>query len=417
MHVPFVLSLSLLAGSVTAKTCHNFTIPVNISSRNFVFNNIATPQTNLDTTTFVQNLTTQGRNLVADALTGYATVAGIYNISAQFCIPSGTNATLKNPTVQVLTHGVGFDKAYWDLPYNNYNYSYVDTAVDQYGYCTLAYDRLGIGRSSHGDPKNEIQLPLEVQALAAITRMLRNGTLPTVNHAFSKVIHVGHSYGALQSYALTAMYPDLSDGIVLTGYSTNGTFTGLFFAGANLQQANLNQPLRFGSASNYGVFKAFVDNFALVDLVTPLQMAPVESFNYVNGYMTNANANSQQYMFLQPGYFDPGILYYGEQTKQPVAIGELLSVGALPAMSTFKGPVLVFTGSTDLPFCGGDCLNTGTSAPSIPATARALFPNASVFEAYIQPNTGHGLNFHYNATAGYRYIQDFLMAQNLESMR
>jgi hypothetical protein len=45
---------------------------------------------------------------------------------------------------------------------------------------------------------------------------------------------------------------------------------------------------------------------------------------------------------------------------------------------------------------GGDCEATGTSLSSIPAGVGAAFPNASKFEAYIHPNTGHGINFHYN---------------------
>ena len=44
----------------------------------------------------------------------------------------------------------------------------------------------------------------------------------------------------------------------------------------------------------------------------------------------------------------------------------------------------------------GDCLATGGAAASIPAGVAASFPNASKFEAYIHPNTGHGINFHYN---------------------
>lgn len=81
--------------------------------------------------------------------------------------------------------------SYWDSPYNNFNYSYVDVATDQYKYCTLSYDRLGIGNSSHGEPLNEIQASLEVAALAQLTMMLRNGTFPGVKQAFKKVTHVG----------------------------------------------------------------------------------------------------------------------------------------------------------------------------------------------------------------------------------
>ena len=80
---------------------------------------------------------------------------------------------------------------YWDIPYNNFNYSYVDVAVDLYKYNTLAIDRLGIGLSSHGEPLNEIQASLEVAALAELTLLLRNGSLPGVPTAFNKVAHVG----------------------------------------------------------------------------------------------------------------------------------------------------------------------------------------------------------------------------------
>lgn len=101
------LTLVILAGSVAAKICINQTVAVDIAARTGVFN-IAVPQTNLDATTFIQNNTQQGRNFTEVALAGYATTAGTYNISTQFCIPSMSNGT--NPTVQILTHGIGFDK-------------------------------------------------------------------------------------------------------------------------------------------------------------------------------------------------------------------------------------------------------------------------------------------------------------------
>lgn len=104
-----VITLVMLAGSAAAKTCINMTVPVTISARTGVFN-IALPETNLDATTFIQNQTQQGRNFTETALSGYATTAGTYNISAQFCMPSSMNTTTTKPTVQILTHGIGFDK-------------------------------------------------------------------------------------------------------------------------------------------------------------------------------------------------------------------------------------------------------------------------------------------------------------------
>ena len=100
-------SLALLAvPAAIAKQCINQTVPVTISARQGVFD-IDIPENSLDATTFAQNATTQGRNFTELVLTGYQTVSGTYNISTQFCSPDYAPA---NPTVQVLTHGIGFDK-------------------------------------------------------------------------------------------------------------------------------------------------------------------------------------------------------------------------------------------------------------------------------------------------------------------
>lgn len=102
-----VLALTFVAGGALAKQCINITVPVQISARNAVFN-IPTLQSNLDATTFSQNLTSIRGNFSQTALLDYTTVTGSYSISAKFCKPD--NEQGKNPTVQVLTHGIGFDK-------------------------------------------------------------------------------------------------------------------------------------------------------------------------------------------------------------------------------------------------------------------------------------------------------------------
>lgn len=409
MFTKSALAVVVIAGSAAAKTCMNMSVPVTISARTGVFD-IAVPQTNLDATTFAQNQTQQGRNFTETALSGYATTAGTYNISAEFCTPSSTNTTT---TVQILTHGIGFDKTYWDLSYNNFNYSYVDVATDVYKYSTLAYDRLGIGNSSHGEPLDEIQSFLEIAALAELTMMLRNGTFPGVQQAFSKVTHVGHSFGSAQTYSLVNMYPTISDGIVLTGFSMNASFVGFFGAGSNFEQAYLNQPFRLGNVSSTTV-ESVLNMYSLTDYVAGLSISP--GLDYPAGYLTNANIGANQYLFFLPGFFDPGILLVGENTKQPVTVGELLTLTSAPPTNAFAGPVLIITGSNDLPYCGGNCLATGNaSLPSIPAAAVTSFPNvpSSNFTAYIQPNSGHGINLHYNATGAYDVIQTFLQSKGL----
>jgi hypothetical protein len=35
--------------------------------------------------------------------------------------------------------------------------------------------------------------------------------------------------------------------------------------------------------------------------------------------------------------------------------------------------------------------------------------------SYVQPNTGHGINLHYNSTAAYRVWNNFLGTKNLQS--
>jgi hypothetical protein len=101
----------------------------------------------------------------------------------------------KLPANQKLIHS-----RYWDFLFNDYNYSYINVATDQYKYCTLSFDRLGIGNSSHGEPLNEIQSFIEIAATVQLTQMLRNST-----------------------------------------------FVSSFVAGGNFQQANLNQPLPFSN--------------------------------------------------------------------------------------------------------------------------------------------------------------------------
>lgn len=424
-----LVTLAVAAGlvsTVAAKTCQNFTVPVTITSRNAVLNNFAVPSSPLDASTFALNITRQGGNATAMALTGYATISGTYNISAQWCTPNGQKST----GLQILTHGIGFDKTYWDLAFNSFSYSYVNTALSQ-GYDTFAYDRLGIGNSSHGDPRNEIQSFLEVAALAELTRQLRNGTISTIGSGYQKIVHVGHSFGSAQTYALVNQYPTISDGIVLTGFSMNSSFVPLFGAGNNFVLANTNQPFRLGnqpiSEYNQAVqalgqagisaqsaqVQAFVRQYGLTDYLAVPSPMTAPPLNYPDGYLANRDVNALQYLFLLPNYFDMNIAYYGEQGKQPVTIGEALTLGSIPMMNKYAGPVLVFTGSNDLPYCGGDCLATGGVGPSIPAAVSMNFPSAKAFTAYIQPNSGHGLNFHYNATAGYSYIQNWLKTQGL----
>ena len=271
--------------------------------------------------------------------------------------------------------------------------------------------------------------------------MLRNGKIPCISQPYKKVIHVGHSFGSVQSFWLSALYPNSTDGVILTGFGAASQFLPYVVAGWNLHSARLNQPLRLGNGTSHGIrsklVKGIIDSIEVAIKVSGVQLTSndvwnelattevldlvtgynetVISYNYPSGYIASSDLTSLQYAFLNPGNYDLGLALDAEKTKQPLTIGELLTLGSAPHSSSFTGPVLVVTGEHDVPFCGGNCYGgiKGTGLSNLPEGAKEVYQSASVFESYIQPNTGHGNNFHYNATAGYWVMQDFLARNGL----
>lgn len=300
-------AVAALSSVASAARCQNLTIPVSISARNGVFN-IQNPTTNIAAIDFSLNLSRQGHNYSQEVLTGYNTVSGNYQIAATYCEPDAGPGKV----LQVLTHGIGFDRSYWDFSYANYNYSYVREAVDQYGYSTFSWDRLGIGMSTRfQDPVNEGQLWLEVAALRALTLGLRNCGIQGISAKFHKIVHVGHSFGSSETYALTSAEPSISDGIVLTGFSNNGTFAAFFELGSN---------------------------FIIANKISGLS-------SYPTGYLAPASVQGAQIDFFSPGQFSEGVLMTAYMTGQPVTPGELLTLaGSSAKPNTFAGPSLVITG-------------------------------------------------------------------------
>lgn len=295
-----------LAATAAARKCRDIVVPVHISARNGVFD-VAPPATNIEATDFILDNLRQGHDYANETLTGYRNVSGTYKLQTTYCEPdSGPSGT-----VQLLTHGIAFDRTYWDFPAHDHKYSYTAVAVDEYRYSTLAWDRLGIGMSQHGEPVNEIQSTLEIAALKALTLMLRHGQIPGVGCAFSKVVHVGHSFGSIQSYSLTVTDPELSDGLVLTGFSQDPRFLPYF---------------------GYG------GNFVVANTIPALAQYPA-------GYLAGGDVSAAQTNFFAPGEFDPDILNVAASTSQPVTVGEMLTIGGSTALvNHFEGPVLIITG-------------------------------------------------------------------------
>lgn len=329
---------ALLATAATARQCKNLTIPITASAPNGVFS-LDAPANNIEVTNFILNLGQQGSNYTEEVLESIKSFTGDYEIAATYCEPDhGPSSVL-----QILTHGIGFDRSYWDVPFNNYNYSYVAEAVDQYGYSTFTWDRLGIGMSSLGDPVQEIQALLEVDALKELTLAIKAGKVDGIPNCFEKYTHAGHSFGAQHTYALAGFYPDITDGITLQGFSQNGSFVPFFLYGGNFIQANT------------------------VDALS----------KYPDGYMAAGNPSGVQTNFFSPGHFDPEILAFAASTGQPVTVGELLTIGGEVAfVSQYAGPVHIVTGGRDVPYCGGDCYAAPTGYKNIPSQSIEMLPNA-----------------------------------------
>jgi pimeloyl-ACP methyl ester carboxylesterase len=206
----------------------------------------------------------------------------------------------------LLTHGLGFDRSYWDLD-GELNYITAATAA---GYSTFSYDRLGNGISTIADPYNTVQTVIELAILTKITTMLRAGTISKEIHVPRKIVHIGHSYGSQLSNALIASTPDLSDGVVLTGYSLNATWFPWFERVSTFHLASENQPARFANRSS--------------------------------GYLTWGDKYTNQYAFLKYPYFDPKVLEKAEAGKYPFTLGEFITFPLIPNVaSKFAKPVLV----------------------------------------------------------------------------
>ncbi|KAK7427216.1 hypothetical protein QQZ08_006329 [Neonectria magnoliae] len=368
----FTTFLSLLA-ACSARKCKDITVPVSLTAENAVFD-VEVPLTKIEVTNLFINLAQQGRNYPDLIQTGTKEVSGDYHLAATYCEPDyGPGRGL-----QILTHGVGFDRQYWDFPHNNYNYSYVAKAVDEHGYSTLTWDRLGVGASSKGHPIDEIQAALEIEALRELTSLATSGKIKGVSGKFTRVVHVGHSFGSVLSYGLANLYPELTDAIVLTGFSQVSNFLPWFIHGNNF---------------------------------VPVKDSPLAA-KYPAGYVVPESTVGVHIGFFAEGDFDPKVLDLAYKTGQAAAPAELLTVGA-PAgtKNGFTGPVLVITGEHDLPFCGSDCYATDVVDASLPTllhVTEAFFPNASRFNATVVPGAGHGLNYGYSHTFTYNSIFEFL---------
>ncbi|KAL5333761.1 Alpha/Beta hydrolase protein [Aspergillus crustosus] len=367
-----LLSFTLFAPAALACDCFEFDLPIHVSSTLPKFN-VPEFTSSYDSTAFL--IGSVSRNADPTALAGgEGKVDRNFNIHFQYCQPK--KAKHSNNVVQILSHGLGFDKSYWKFGDKETDYIASATAA---GYSTLSYDRLGVGKSEQADPYFEVQLGTQVAILARITDLIRSGHLSRKVPVPKKVVHVGHSYGSLITNGLVAGQPDLSDGIVLTGFSHESAWTTTLELCLGFEVAKINDPARFR--------------------------------HYQTGYLIWGREFDNQCIFFKHPFFETKYLKQSEAIKAPFAIAELLSFTSVPlAAANFTKPVLMISGQADLPFCGGECngiINGNESASPF------VFPSAAPFSTYVHPDAGHGLNLHHNASSAYKVINSFLSGNDL----
>ncbi len=297
-------------------------------------------------------------------------ISGPYSISTKLCWPASLQSP-SNSSIQFLTHGVGFDKSYWD--FYSASYSYQDAAAKA-GYATLSYDRLGLGASAHPDPIQVVQAPMEIEITHQIIQQLRN-TRTFGDTRFEKVIGVGHSLGSELTNAITARHPQDLEAAVLTALSVDSAGQADFLSGLELVIARSNQPFRFS--------------------------------NLTNGYLIADSILFNQFGFFRAPNYDPLVLAAAEATKQTFTIGELFTNSMFMGKAVdFRGPIDVVDGENDLPFCRSNCLVPENKAAAVKGALYSNAKNSST--SFVAKGAGHGLNLHYVAGDASRQILNFL---------
>ncbi|KAJ7027519.1 Alpha/Beta hydrolase protein [Mycena alexandri] len=363
-----LLSAFSLAQASSDFTCETYTVPLkNISAPSFKLSFEIKTQFDINDWTF--NEARRDSSTAFNGIAGPSTTVGDFDISARFCTP--LKATKLAQTVLVMTHGVGADKTYWDPTLiGGEQYSLVQAALAR-GHSIFHYDRLGTGQSTKADPHTVVQFPIQVEILASLTRLLLAPSSPyTLNTTITSAFHLGHSFGAYITAAFGPLYPELTQGISLSGYSGLFDWFNILIAGWQSRVAAQLDPARWGSLQS--------------------------------GYVTPVDIYADAYLDFKSPFFDHAVAEWVTSAKSPYAIAELATLGQTSYnTSSFTKPVQVFQGRYDLSACGGNC-------DGVLNRTALLWKNASPLDITGSFPAGHMVNLHHNASIAFAAMLDFV---------
>ncbi|KAL8787996.1 MAG: hypothetical protein Q9213_001888 [Squamulea squamosa] len=349
--------------------CVNGVVSVPATATNAILD-LSSPKDQFNATEIIQELFQAGSTIRQRATIGTRTVQGTYGISGTLCLPADPAKAEAAQTVEILTHGVGLEKSYWDIAPG---YSYADAAAVA-GYATFAYDRLGVGQSDHPDPIQEVQASLEVEILHNLAQLFRTGKVG--DRSFSNIIGVGHSFGSILQVGTDSKYPKDFDGVVLTAFTNTLTNLPYTVLANDPSIAALNEPSRFSKLPN--------------------------------GYLVHNDAIAIQEVFFRYPYFDPAIFQNQVDRKDTYTFGEEFTIGAVLTPATaYTGPLDVVAGVYDYPFCLGNCSYPDNQLARVKPS---LYPAADTAKSdiFLVPENGHYINAHRTAGQAFDHINTFL---------
>ena len=270
--------------------------------------------------------------------------------------------SFRDRTLLVAIHGATYNHKYWDVPaINGHDYSFARYMAER-KYAVLAIDQLGTGESTRPEDGDLLTLDQTASAIHQVITQLRSGS-GGVGYAFSPVVTVGHSLGAINAIYEQGTYHD-ADAVVSTG------------------MGHVPHELPIPAE----VFAELLQH-EYSSLPAEVRAA---AFYYSPG------ADSDVIAYDRDGLAD--LLARGQLVTGILAMFD----PAATRVGTVTGPVLVQLGEFDVLF-----------PASLADGEAAYFTSSSSVAVQSLPYVGHDFNTHFRNHEGWRLMDEWLQSQGL----